>query len=62
VACEVYYPQPLHLAEPCRNLSRGSLPASEHASEHTLALPLYPELSEEQFNQVVVALRTALRR
>jgi dTDP-4-amino-4,6-dideoxygalactose transaminase len=62
VACEVYYPQPLHLAEPCRNLSRGSLPVSEHASEHTLALPLYPELSEEQFNQVVVALRTALRR
>jgi dTDP-4-amino-4,6-dideoxygalactose transaminase len=62
VACEVYYPQPLHLAEPCRNLSRGSLPVSEYASEHTLALPLYPELSEEQFNRVIAALRMALRR
>jgi dTDP-4-amino-4,6-dideoxygalactose transaminase len=64
VACEVYYPQPLHLAEPCRNLGwhlRGSLPVSEHASQHTLALPLYPELSEDQLSQVVEAVRITMR-
>jgi dTDP-4-amino-4,6-dideoxygalactose transaminase len=64
VACEVYYPQPLHLAEPCRNLGghlRGSLPVSEYASQHTLALPLYPELSEDQLSQVVEAVETAMR-
>ena len=43
VASGVYYPQPLHLAEPCKELGyqAGSLPVSEQASHETLALPLF---------------------
>ena len=61
VASEVYYPQPLHLAAPCRALGwrEGSLPVSEAASHETLALPLYPELTEEQVETIFRALAEA---
>ena len=32
---------------------RGSLPVSEHAAEHTVAIPIYPELTREQQDAVV---------
>jgi dTDP-4-amino-4,6-dideoxygalactose transaminase len=55
VASEVYYPQPLHLATPCRKLGweKGSLPISEKSSLQTLALPLYPDLTDEQISKVM---------
>jgi dTDP-4-amino-4,6-dideoxygalactose transaminase len=58
IASAVYYPQPLHLAQPCRDLGwrPGSLPVSEQASQETLSLPLYPEMTEEQIEEVLSAL------
>jgi dTDP-4-amino-4,6-dideoxygalactose transaminase len=58
VASEVYYPLPLHLAQPCLKLGfkEGDFPEAERASQETLALPLYPELTEEQQEQVMVAV------
>lgn len=57
IASEVYYPQPLHLSTPCRVLGwkEGSLPVSEKASQETLALPLYPEMSPAQVAEVLQA-------
>jgi dTDP-4-amino-4,6-dideoxygalactose transaminase len=54
IASEVYYPQPLHLAEPCRGLggANQSFPVAEEASRALLALPMYPELRPEQIQQV----------
>ncbi|MBN1666147.1 MAG: DegT/DnrJ/EryC1/StrS family aminotransferase [Anaerolineales bacterium] len=62
IASEVYYPQPPHLADPCRALGYqpGDCPVAEQASQETLALPLYPEMTEAQVNAVVEALAGAV--
>lgn len=59
IASEVYYPLPPHLATPCQKLGykEGDYPHAELASRQTLALPLYPELTIEQQDEVSAAIR-----
>lgn len=54
IGCEVYYPQPMHLQECFLYLGHVSseFPESEVAAQTTLALPVYPELTADQLNQV----------
>jgi dTDP-4-amino-4,6-dideoxygalactose transaminase len=54
----IYYPVPLHLQRLYANLGYGenSLPESERASQEVLSLPMYPELSEAQQQEVAQAI------
>jgi dTDP-4-amino-4,6-dideoxygalactose transaminase len=55
----IYYPLPLHRQGLYRDLGyrEDSLPISEQAGREVLSLPMYPELTEEQIQQVVGAIR-----
>jgi dTDP-4-amino-4,6-dideoxygalactose transaminase len=55
IGCEVYYPVTLHTQECFRYLDDKAedFPISMEAASKTLALPIYPELSEDQIKYVV---------
>lgn len=54
IGCSVYYPLSLHQQKCFASLGyhQGDFPESERAAETTIALPIYPELSEEQIRYV----------
>ncbi len=58
VATEIYYPVPFHRQECFANLNAKDedYPNSNFAAEHSLALPIYPELTDEQIEYVVNAI------
>ncbi|MCT7981270.1 DegT/DnrJ/EryC1/StrS family aminotransferase [Laspinema olomoucense] len=62
IAATVYYPLALHLQPIYQGLgyALGDLAIAEQASREVLSLPMFPELSEEQQQEVVYSLKSFL--
>jgi dTDP-4-amino-4,6-dideoxygalactose transaminase len=59
IGTAVYYPVPIHLSEAHRDLGYGpgSFPHSEHASQRELSLPVFPELTCAEVEEVAVRVQ-----
>ncbi|MGD2181915.1 DegT/DnrJ/EryC1/StrS family aminotransferase [Lusitaniella coriacea] len=62
ISSMVYYPIPLHLQPVYKTLGYrpGQLPHAERAADEVLSLPMYPELSLEEQQQIAYGLKDSL--
>ncbi|MCF8028014.1 MAG: DegT/DnrJ/EryC1/StrS family aminotransferase [Desulfobacteraceae bacterium] len=63
VGCEIYYPVCLHMQQCFAPLGyvAGQMPEAETAAARTLAIPVFPELTEDQQTYVVEQIRSFYR-
>ncbi len=64
IGCEVYYPLCLHQQECLESLDMSTrhFPVAEQAARESLALPIYPELSDAQIQYVVETIHSFYHR
>jgi dTDP-4-amino-4,6-dideoxygalactose transaminase len=59
IECGFHYPIPVHLQAAFQHLSLGpgSFPVAERIARRTLSLPIFPEMTEDQFDHVCACIR-----
>jgi dTDP-4-amino-4,6-dideoxygalactose transaminase len=62
IATGIHYPVPVHLQAAYASLGykRGDFPVSEACADTFLSLPMFPEITDEQIDAVVDALKAEL--
>src|SRR6266567_1798474 len=62
IATGIHYPIPIHLQPACSRYGyvRGMLPVTEAVTSHIVSLPMYAELTTEQTQKVVNAVKTSI--
>ncbi|MBN1755634.1 DegT/DnrJ/EryC1/StrS family aminotransferase [bacterium] len=64
IGCSIYYPLPVHRQEPYAYLGYGpgSLPETEKAAAEVISLPIYPELTHSQQDEVCDVIRQVVTK
>jgi dTDP-4-amino-4,6-dideoxygalactose transaminase len=62
ISTGIHYPIPIHLQPACRHLGHkeGDFPITEGCARQVLSLPMYPELTQAQIQEVVRAIKEFL--
>lgn len=60
----VYYPVPLHMQECFKYLGykKNDFPESNSAADHTLAIPVYPDLTKEEMDHIINSIKEFLKK
>lgn len=61
IATEIYYPLPVYRTNPYRTRTPGAYLEAERAADETLAIPLYPEMTDQAVHTVAAAISEATR-
>ncbi len=63
IGCDVHYPTPAYLQPAFSNLgySRGALPVTEDLAGRILSLPMFPELTRDEVEQVAAAVKAGVQ-
>lgn len=64
VGCSIYYPMPLHVQKCFSYLGykKGDFPIAEKISEKIIALPIYPEITEQEVDFVCETIKQFYKR
>jgi dTDP-4-amino-4,6-dideoxygalactose transaminase len=65
IGCAIHYPEPVHRQSAYAGrakIPKAGLPVTERLCERILTLPMYPELSDDEVDQVIAGVRSYFRR